>query len=107
MGSCFLLSIIWRISRPRRHGTKPVGVSTEKRKEFPPMPAPRTSAPRVSTGVEGLDDILGGGLEPNRLYLVEGEPGTGKSTLGLQFLLEGVRLGERALYVTLSETTAE
>ncbi len=71
------------------------------------MAAPKASPSRISTGVEGLDDILGGGLEPNRLYLIEGEPGTGKSTLGLQFLLEGVRLGERALYVTLSETTAE
>src|SRR6266436_3093634 len=62
---------------------------------------------RASTGINGLDDILLGGLPRNRLYLVEGHPGTGKTTLGLQFLLEGVRLGERVLYVTLSESRQE
>jgi circadian clock protein KaiC len=61
----------------------------------------------VATGIEGLDEILRGGLPENRLYLVEGEPGTGKTTLALQFLLEGVRHGERGLYVTLSETAEE
>ncbi len=55
----------------------------------------------VRTGLRGLDDILEGGLPPGRLYLVHGRPGTGKTTLGLQFLLEGVRNGERTLYVTL------
>jgi len=65
-------------------------------------------APSVAkTGVEGLDDILGGGLTPNRLYLLEGIPGSGKTTLALQFLLEGVARGEKALYVTLSETEDE
>jgi circadian clock protein KaiC len=62
---------------------------------------------RVSTGSEGLDDILGGGLDPNRVYLYEGRPGTGKTTIALQFLFEGVRNGERALYITLSETERE
>lgn len=62
---------------------------------------------RVSTGSEGLDDILGGGLDPSRMYLYEGRPGTGKTTISLQFLLEGVRRGERVLYVTLSETQRE
>ncbi|HZB45668.1 MAG TPA: ATPase domain-containing protein [Pyrinomonadaceae bacterium] len=62
---------------------------------------------RMRTGIEGLDDILEGGLPPNRLYLIEGDPGTGKTTLALQFLLEGVRLGEPGLYVTLSETKDE
>jgi circadian clock protein KaiC len=61
----------------------------------------------VSTGITGLDDILRGGLTPGRLYLVEGEPGSGKTTLALQFLMEGVRLGEATLYVTLSETKLE
>lgn len=63
--------------------------------------------PRISTGNEGLDTILGGGLTPSRLYLLEGAPGSGKTTLGLQFLMEGVAQGERCLYVTLSETNEE
>ena len=63
--------------------------------------------PRVATGIAGLDDILSGGFTPNRLYLVEGNPGTGKTTLALNGLLEGLRLGEKVLYVTLSETKAE
>lgn len=62
---------------------------------------------RISTGSAGLDDILGGGMDSNRMYLYEGRPGTGKTTIALQFLLEGVRHGERALYITLSETKRE
>lgn len=62
---------------------------------------------RVSTGIAGLDDILGGGFDPDRLYLVEGQPGTGKTTLALHYLLEGARRGEKSLYVTLSESAAE
>jgi circadian clock protein KaiC len=62
---------------------------------------------RVSTGIEGLDTILGGGLPANRTYLVQGQAGTGKTTLALQFLLAGARVGEPGLYVTLSETEAE
>lgn len=62
---------------------------------------------RVSTGVKGLDQILGGGLTPHRLYLVEGEPGSGKTTMGMQFLREGAARGETVLYVTLSETREE
>jgi circadian clock protein KaiC len=64
-------------------------------------------APRLSTGIAGLDDILGGGLTPHRVYLVEGSPGTGKTTLGLQFLLDGLGKGESGLYITLSETADE
>jgi circadian clock protein KaiC len=63
--------------------------------------------PPVSTGIEGLDDILRGGLTPDRLYLIEGEPGAGKTTLALQFLLDGARRGEPTLYVSLSETKGE
>ena len=66
-----------------------------------------SSTQAIATGVAGLDSVLHGGLTPNRLYLVEGTPGSGKTTLGLQFLLEGVSQGERVVYVTLSETTAE
>jgi circadian clock protein KaiC len=62
---------------------------------------------RSSTGVPGLDHILGGGLTTNRVYLVEGTPGTGKTTLALQFLMEGARRGEKGLYITLSETSDE
>jgi circadian clock protein KaiC len=62
---------------------------------------------RSATGIAGLDDILGGGFTPNRLYLVEGNPGSGKTTLALKYLLEGRRRGEPGLYVTLSETRAE
>lgn len=68
---------------------------------------PPLDKPLVATGIEGLDTILEGGLTPNRLYLVEGLPGAGKTTMALQFLLEGVRRGESVLYVTLSETESE
>lgn len=64
-------------------------------------------APRAATGIAGLEDILGGGFVPNRLYLIEGMPGSGKTTLAFQFLMEGVRRGEPVLYVTLSETEEE
>jgi circadian clock protein KaiC len=62
---------------------------------------------RSTMGISGLDDILGGGLIPHRLYLVDGDPGSGKTTLSLQFLREGVRNGEKCLYITLSETKEE
>ncbi|MCL6678976.1 AAA family ATPase [Sphingomonas sp. RG327] len=62
---------------------------------------------KASTGVEGLDDILSGGLQRGRLYLVEGSPGTGKTTIASQFLLAGAEAGERGLYITLSETEEE
>ena len=64
-------------------------------------------APVLSTGIDGLDNILGGGLTPERVYLVEGEPGTGKTTTGLQFLVEGARHGESVVYITLAETSDE
>lgn len=63
--------------------------------------------PCVSTGVDGLDQILGGGLPKGHMYLVEGESGAGKTTLGMQFLLEGQRQGERTLWISLSEAERE
>jgi circadian clock protein KaiC len=66
-----------------------------------PVSPTDTETAMISTGNVGLDDILGGGFDADRVYLLEGRPGTGKTTLALQFLLEGVRLGERCLYVTL------
>ena len=62
---------------------------------------------RVSTGIEGLDYILKGGLPRDRLYLLQGNPGTGKTTMALQFLLDGEAKGETSLYITLSESFDE
>jgi circadian clock protein KaiC len=62
---------------------------------------------RVQTGVAGLDEVLHGGLIPKRLYLLDGNPGSGKTTFALQFLLEGARRGEKCLFVSLSETREE
>lgn len=65
------------------------------------------SLDRCPTGINGLDNVLSGGLPRNRLYLLQGEPGTGKTTLALQFLLTGASKGEKGLYITFSETKDE
>jgi circadian clock protein KaiC len=65
------------------------------------------SLPRAATGITGLDDILGGGLARNRLHLLEGSPGTGKTTMALQFLLNGAEAGEAGIYISLAETEHE
>lgn len=65
------------------------------------------SKEKSATGIAGLDEILQGGLPANRFYLLRGEPGVGKTTLALQYLLEGVAQGEKTLYITLSETKDE
>ena len=69
--------------------------------------AGQTVPPLLSTGVPGLDAVLAGGLLAERLYLLEGEPGTGKTTLALQFLAEGARTGENVLYIALAESEIE
>jgi circadian clock protein KaiC len=61
----------------------------------------------AATGIAGLDDVLSGGLARGRAFLIEGNPGTGKTTIALQFLIEGAAKGERGLYITLSETADE
>ena len=76
---------------------KPFFVETSDTDDAAPTPS----------GVPGLDEVLSGGFPSSRLHLVEGTPGSGKTTLALQFLLEGIRLGERALYITLAETKRE
>ena len=65
------------------------------------------SLPGASTGVAGLDAVLFGGLARNRLHLLEGSPGTGKTTIALQFLLAGAEVGEAGIYVSLAETEEE
>ena len=68
---------------------------------------PTYSTEQALAGVEGLDDILSGGLTRGRVFLLEGSPGTGKTTIAMQFLMEGAKRGERCLYITLSETDDE
>lgn len=74
---------------------------------MPNRPQDDVLVERLSTGVAGLDDVLNGGLPANRVYLLEGDPGTGKTTLSIQFMLQGLQTNERVLYVTLSESRAE
>lgn len=66
----------------------------------------RASA-RLDTGIAGLNEVLNGGLPPGQMYLLEGDPGTGKTTVAMQFIMAGIVRGEKALYITLSEPRAE
>ena len=96
-----------------RPGRRPVGRANKKAAN---PKTTRKSVARGSTnfvdrrcpsGIEGLDEILAGGLPRGGFFLVQGDPGSGKTTLALQFLLEGVRRGEKGFYITLSETIEE
>src|SRR4051794_19488453 len=71
------------------------------------MGAVEQIARKAKNGIWGVDDILSGGFSRGHVFLVEGAPGTGKTTVALQFLLEGARAGEKCLYITLSETERE
>lgn len=62
---------------------------------------------KLKTGISGFDQVLNGGIPENRLYLMQGEPGTGKTTIAFQFLLEGIKNGERCLYISFSESREE
>ena len=73
----------------------------------PEAPERQSGQDRCATGTPGFDAVLGGGFPVNRFYLIQGDPGVGKTTLALQFLLQGKRDGNRGLYITLSETKAE
>src|SRR5688500_2578704 len=86
-----------------------IRIGVVSHRDLQPMTqAQRSEQPqRCKTGVPGLDDILHGGLIPHRLYLLDGDPGAGKTTLAIQFLLEGIKAGEKCLYITLSETAEE
>jgi circadian clock protein KaiC len=92
------MPLIVSISRELNFGSLKARNPHERRRDRPAA---------ISTGSDGLDVVLGGGLDPERMYLYEGRPGSGKTTLALQFLLEGVRQGETTLYITLSETERE
>src|SRR5688500_79424 len=72
-----------------------------------PIPAfrhKRMTDEKAATGIVGLDEVLRGGLPEHQMYFIQGDPGAGKTTISFQFLLEGVRRGEKTLYVTLSSS---
>jgi circadian clock protein KaiC len=71
------------------------------------MDATTEFLPRASTGIAGLDDVFGGGWARTRMHLLEGSPGTGKTTIALQFLLAGAKAGETGIYISLAETEQE
>ncbi len=71
------------------------------------MTEEKVRAKKASTGVPGLDDVLSGGFASGHVFLLEGEPGTGKTTIALRFLLQGAEAGEKCLYITLTETEQE
>jgi circadian clock protein KaiC len=87
--------------------TQTVGTAKSGNGRVSPVAKATEPVELFATGVAGLDDILGGGLARNHLYLIEGDPGTGKTTIAMQFLREGISHGQKGLYVTLSESKTE
>src|SRR5690349_5409961 len=71
------------------------------------MAPPRKQVEKAKSGVPGLDEVTSGGFSRGHVFLLEGSPGTGKTTIALRFLIEGTEIGERGLYITLSETEKE
>lgn len=92
---------------PKSHFPTTMRDSTMTTSTQTPNDAIGQTITRCSSGCPGLDDVLGGGLPVGHIYLIEGEPGTGKTTLALQFIAEGLKRGENVLYVTLSESRHE
>lgn len=90
----------------RQHRLSALRESTKQESVWA-MSAKNDSQVRLSTGIIGLDDILHGGLAKGYLYLIEGNPGAGKTTLALQFLISGSKLGEKGLFISLAENEAE
>lgn len=94
--------------RPCFYPRDPIlGIERKSKSDFMQNPTIPQTADTCVTGIPGLDDVLSGGLPAHRIYLIQGDPGVGKTTLGMQFLLEGLRRGEKVLYITLSETLDE
>src|SRR5262249_62337694 len=85
----------------------PAQVSNCRSESSPKAPMKDHLLPRAGTSIAGLDNVLEGGFARNRLHLLEGSPGTGKTTIALQFLMAGAAAGERGIYVSLAETEEE
>lgn len=100
------MSGIRRFHLPRALNADSAGGPLAVRDEVKPA-SNSPAAARASTGCDGLDNILGGGFPRGRIFLIEGDPGAGKTTLALQFTLEGIKNGERVLYLTLSESRSD
>src|SRR3954453_14544093 len=94
-------------AEPEPRGRRRAHESRREKDRVSPMDSNATLLPRASTGVEGLDFVLGGGFPRNRPHLLEGNPGSGKTTIALQFLMAGAERGEVGIYVSLAETEDE
>src|SRR6185437_12331196 len=91
----------------RRFSFRRFSKSDTRKRDVPMDATNKQQLPRAGSGIAGLDNILGGGWARNRLHLLEGSPGTGKTTIALQFLLAGAEVGETGIYISLAETEHE